>query len=69
MLQRWIYFGKHANKKDIISSKLLKKEKLHDKTADFLVLDFCNPFIRIKDFPPLCRISEAGVNMFRSQII
>jgi len=26
-LQRWIYFGKHANKKDIFYNKLLKKEK------------------------------------------
>jgi len=26
-LLRWIYFGKHANKKDIFSDKLLKKEK------------------------------------------
>jgi len=26
-LQRWRYFGKHANKKDIFSDKLLKKEK------------------------------------------
>ena len=35
-LQIWTYFGKHANKKDIISNKQLKKGNTSNKTADFL---------------------------------
>ena len=30
------YFGKHANKNDIFSDKLLKKGNTPNKTADFL---------------------------------
>lgn len=38
MLQIWTYFRERANKNDIFSNKLLKKEDITGKSYEFFVL-------------------------------